>query len=165
MSSDSAYKGCSFDPQKFATRGLAEEHPTSFQTYVDLRLRGISQDLALIEAFEMIRLGIDLSNISTLTLAIETNPFVRQRIDAALEAASIKTDLWSEKRAVHKLLKMVEDPSVRDGVRLQAIDRLNILCGYVVLEDDVNDRPSAGSSLKDYQRAHEEWVAAGGVAH
>jgi hypothetical protein len=156
---DSAYQGCTFDPQRFASPDLAHEYSDAFQTYIELRLRGITRDMALIEAFEMIRFGIDLSNIKMLTLAIETNPYVRQKLDEALERSDVKEGLWSEKRAVHSLLKIIEDIHERGSTRLNAITQLNVLCGYVQLEE--SDANKVQQTVADFQRQHAAWVEAG----
>ena len=82
-----------FDPKEFAEPEDAKLYPDEFGAYAELRVIGIASDLALMEAFDMVRFGLDLSNVKQLALACEVNPFVRLRRGEILEAKSIKADL------------------------------------------------------------------------
>jgi hypothetical protein len=139
-----------YDPAKFADASFAQAHSHAFDAYVDLRVRGVPRDLAVMEAFELISLGADLGNVDKLGMAAEVNPYVKARFNEVLESKVIKTDLWTKNRAVHNLLKLIEDPRVRDTTRLNAINSLNALCEYVTLDEGLKKR--IGNSIADFEK-------------
>lgn len=143
-------KGMVYDPQKFSCPNTAYEYKANFDVYVELRVRGIPRDLAVVEAFDMIRLGVDMGNVRQLAFACDINQYVRIRFRQVLENKDIKKDLWSERTAVNKLLELVNDESVRDSVRLNAIVQLNVLCGYIQLDEAMSKR--IGHTLADFAR-------------
>jgi hypothetical protein len=142
--------GMVFDPAKFADSMMAYDHQESFDEYIELRVQGVSRELALIEAFDMIRQGIDLGNINKLAFAADLNPYVKQQFRKVLASKDIKRDLWSEHMAVNRLLELVNDSNVRDTTRLNAITALNVLCGYIQLDEATSRR--VGHSLADFAR-------------
>ena len=146
-----------YEPYDFADPEYAHEFHTLFDKYIELRVRGIPSDLAAIDAFELIRLRISLHNVEQLGRAADCNPYVKERFDKALAAKDVKNDLWTRNRAAHSLLKLIEDPRVRDTTRLNAINALNALCGYVDLDEGLKRK--IGHTLADFQRmsaAHAE---------
>ena len=149
-----------YDPMTLAGRAFAEEFPSLYNKYIALRVDGTPSDLAVIEAFELIPNGISLDNVAQLGMACDVNPYVKEGIKRTLAALDIRQDLWTEHRAVHSLLKMVEDPRVRDTTRLNAISVLNVLCGYVQLDD--TDTNKVQQTIADFERQHAAWTEAGG---
>lgn len=150
-----------YEPATLAGKEFAEEFPGLFKKYIALRVDGVPSDLAVIEAFELIQCGISLDNVRQLGMACDVNPYVKEGIKTALAASDIRQDLWPEHRAVHALLKMIEDPRVRESTRLNAIVHLNALCGYVVLDED-EVKSKVHQTVQDYQRQHAAWLEAGG---
>jgi len=150
-----------YDPMTLAGRDFAEEFPALYKKYIALRVNGIPSDLAVIEAFELIQNGISMDNVYQLGMACDVNPYVQEGIKRALESSDVRQDLWPEYRAAHSLLKLIEDPRVRDTTRLNAIIHLNALCGYVVI-DEAADKSAVQHSIADFQRQHAAWVEAGG---
>jgi hypothetical protein len=149
-------KGQRFDPQKFACPTMAYEYEEQFNAYVELRVMGTPRELALMEAFDMLRTGADLSNVRTVALAADMNPYVRVHFKKVLREKDIKRDMWSEKMAVNRLLELVNDDSVRDSTRLNAITALNVLCGYIQLDEATSRR--VGHTLADFARLNADSV-------
>jgi hypothetical protein len=139
-----------YNPHDFADPAYAQEFHTLFDEYVEQRVKGIPRDLAVIEAFELIRLQISLHNVDQLGRAADCNPYVKARFEKALAAKSIKGELWTQHKAVLNLLKLIEDPRVRDTTRLNAINSLNAMCGYLELTDEMKRR--IGHTLADLYR-------------
>ena len=146
-----------FKPKDFADQNFAKEYPGMFRNYAVLRVKGRPSDLAVIEAFRMIQNGFNTDNVKLLGMACEVNPVVQAHISSILAAADIKKDLWSEKRAVHSLLEIVEDYRERGTTRLNAIKELNVLCKYVPLDEATNRK--IGHTLEDFQKLDAEWKA------
>jgi hypothetical protein len=136
-----------YSPHDFADPSYAQQFNPCFDTYVELRVRGVPRDLAVIDAFELIRLKISLHNVDQLGMAADSNPYVKVRFDKVL-AAKATEDLWDGKKAVLNLLKLIEDPRVRDTTRLNAINSLNALTGLVTLDDATKRR--IGHTLEDF---------------
>jgi hypothetical protein len=139
-----------YDPKEFADAEYARQYAESFDKYAELRVQGKTRDMALLEAFELIRYGVDLSNLSKLAFAADINPYVQSKFNALLASKDPKKDLWSERKAVNRLLQLIEDGSVRDSTRLNAINALNILLGYVSLDEGTARR--VGHTLADFAR-------------
>ncbi len=144
-----------YDPRDFADEQFAVEHAAVFDKYVQLRVMGTSRDLAVVEALEMVRLGINTDNARHLAFAFEQNPYVRRRFTKVLESKDVKVELWSERKAVHRLLEIIEDPCVRESTRLNAIVQLNVLCGYIQLDDGMSRR--IGHSLADFAKLNSDF--------
>lgn len=150
-----------YDPKDFACPDFASDHAPVFDKYVELRVIGYAAAHAVIEAFEMIKHGIKLDNASALGYACDINPYVRGKFKKALESKDVKRDMWSERMSVHKLLEFINDPTVRDATRLNAINALNVLCGYVSLDDATAKR--VGHTLADFAKLEAgEWKAING---
>jgi len=147
-------EGRRFDPKKFACPTFAYEMEEEFDAYIELRVQGVPRDLALMEAFDLISTGADLSNIHKVALAADINPYVRLNFKKVLREKDIKRDMWSERLAVNRLLELVNDESVRDSTRLNAITALNVLCGYIQLDADTSRR--VGHTLADFARLNSD---------
>lgn len=143
-----------YDPKDFADEKYAEEYAQSFDRYAELRVRGKSRNMAMIEAFEFFKYNVDTSNLSQLALAAEVNPYVQRRFDALLRAKDVKRDLWPERLAVHKLLEIIEDPMTKDSTKLNAVNALNVFMGYVTLDDQTARR--VGHTIRDFERLQAE---------
>ncbi|MBB4515835.1 hypothetical protein [Paraburkholderia fungorum] len=137
-----------YDPFDFADPDYAQRFYQLFDAYIDARVKGIPRDMAVIDAFELIRLRVSLHNVDQLGRAADANPYVKARFDKALAAKVVKSDLWTQNKAVHNLLKLIEDPRVRDTTRLNAINALNAMCGY--LEMDEGMKRKIGHTLADF---------------
>jgi hypothetical protein len=137
-----------YSPKDFADEAYAKEYAQSFDRYAELRVFGKTKDMALIEAFELIKYSVDLGNLHQLAYACEVNPYVQRKFNELLEGKDPKTEMWSEKKAINRLLQLIEDPGVRDTTRLNAINALNVLCGYVSLDDGLARR--VGHTLADF---------------
>jgi hypothetical protein len=148
-------RGATIDPARLASPALAQAMPAIYNDYVDLRVQGIPRDMAAIEAMEAIRHGIDISNINAVAAALEMNPYTRARFRKVLESKDIKRELWSRNKAVNHLLQLVEDQSVRDTTRLNAISALNVFCGYQTVDDGLARRVQ--QTLKDFDRLNAEY--------
>ena len=149
-------EGRRFDPKMFANPATAYEYQYQFDAYVELRVDGVPRELAMMEAFDMISTGADLTNIRNVALAADINPYVRIQFKKVLRERDIKRDMWSEKMAVNRLLELVNDETVRDSTRLNAITALNVLCGYIQLDADTSRR--VGHTLADFARLNSDTV-------
>jgi len=143
-------RGCLLTPERFASGTFAQAFPSIFNEYVDCRVQGLPRDVAAIEALEMIRHGVDLSNAYQIATAMECNPYVKARFRKVLESKDAKKDLWTVNKAINHLLRLVEDGSVRDTTRLNAINSLNAMCGYVTLDDGLQRRVT--QTIRDFER-------------
>lgn len=148
-----------YDPMSLAGRDFAAEFPDLFDRYIELRVEGVPSHLAVIEAFELIPNGISLDNVEQLGLACDVNPYVKEGVKALLARSDIRDDLWTQRRSVHSLIKMVEDPRVRDSTRLNAIVHLNVMLDYVTLDELTTKR--VDKTISEFKRQHEAWLAAG----
>ncbi|WP_035475144.1 hypothetical protein [Burkholderia sp. WSM2230] len=137
-----------YDPFEFADPDYAQRFHQLFDAYIESRVKGIPRDLAVIDAFELIRLRVSLHNVDQLGRAADANPYVKARFEKALAAKAVKSDLWTQNKAVHNLLKLIEDPRVRDTTRLNAINTLNAMCGYLDLDDGMKRK--IGHTLEDF---------------
>lgn len=148
-----------YEPATLASKDFAKEFSTLFDKYIALRVDGTPADLAVIEAFELIPNGISLDNAHLLGMACDVNPYVKDGLQKALAAADIKRDLWPQRKAVHRLLSIVEDPRERASNRITAINSLNVMCGYIVLDDALTSR--VDKTISDFKRQHAAWMEAG----
>jgi hypothetical protein len=148
-----------YDPYEFASEAYAKKYHQCFDAYVELRVRGFPREAAVIEAFELIQLRVSLHNVNALGLAADVNPYVKARYSAALASKDVKTQLWTANESVNQLLRLVRDPHVKDNTRLNAIVHLNVMCGYIQL-DELTER-RIGKTIADFQRQHAAWQAAG----
>ncbi|RKT25483.1 hypothetical protein B0G69_1199 [Paraburkholderia sp. RAU2J] len=139
-----------YEPFEFADAEYAQQFHPCFDAYIELRVKGMPRDLAVIEAFELIRLKVSLHNAEELGRAADCNPYVKARFEKVLAAKAVTSDLWTQNRAVHNLLKLIEDPRVRDTTRLNAINALNVMCGYLELDDSVKRK--IGHTLEDFYK-------------
>ncbi len=143
-------RGSRLAPHRLASPIFAQTFPKIFDTYVECRVDGLPRDLAAMEALQMIRLQIDLSNVDQLALAMESNAYVKLRMRKVAASKDIKKDLWPIHRSVVTLLQMIEDSSVRDTTRLNAVAQLNAMCGYVTLDEGLSRR--VNQTLRDFER-------------
>lgn len=151
--------GGRYDPYHLAKQSTALEYPEAYDDYAELRAQGVPADLALIEAFEMLRFGMELNNLKLIELAVETNPYFKRRYKEVLAAKDIKRDLWTQNESVNQLLRIVKDPRTRDATRLNAIVHLNVMCKYVELDELTTRR--VDKTIAEFQRQHAAWQAAG----
>jgi hypothetical protein len=165
-----------YDPKEFASESYAARYTQAFDEYASLRANGVNSELAVLEAFGILRYGFDTSNVPTLALACECNGYVRRKMAEILKTADIKKDLWPIQQAVSQLLSLAKDSRVRDATRLNAIVQLNVLCGYTDLDNATKRRAQQG--IADFMKLQSEWdskqgaeveaaeeVAAGVVKH
>lgn len=139
-----------YEPKDFANEQYARAYAQSFNKYAELRVLGKTREMAILEAFELIKHGMETSNIGRLGLAAEMNPYVQERMAHHLSKKDVRKDLWSEKKAVRKLLELIEDDGVRDSTRLNAITALNVLCGYVQMDEAMSKR--VGHTMADFAK-------------
>lgn len=138
------------DVRKFVDPEYAEKYTKDFAAYVEARINGLTPEQAAIDAFQLIRYNVALYQARELGLASDANPWVRERFQKALAAKDIKKELWPLHKAVHRLLSLIENPSVKDQVRLGAIDRLNIICSHTAMADGL--QTAIGRKLADFYR-------------
>lgn len=143
-----------YDPKQFADEAYARDYAQLFDKYAELRVYGKPRDMAVLEAFELIKNGIDTGNVHRLGLAAETNRYVQERMAYWTARKDVRKDLWPEKKAVRKLLELIEDDGVRESVRLNAITALNVLCGYVQMDDEQSRR--IGHTMADFAKMEAE---------
>ncbi len=148
-------RGRGLDVQKLASPAFAQSMPGCFDAYIEYRMQGIPREMAIIQAFEMIRYGMDMTNVHKYAQAIETNMYVRGRFFKLLEGKDPKKDLWTQNKAVFHLLSLVEDSDVRDTTRLNAINALNAMMGYVTLDEGLQKR--VNQTLRDFERLDVDW--------
>ncbi|AUT74043.1 hypothetical protein [Paraburkholderia hospita] len=139
------------DPCDFADPAYAERFSPAFTRYVELKVNGVPSEHACIQAFKMIANRIDMSNLSSLALALDTNPWVTARVEQGILNADPE-DLWQSdgSHALHALLAMLKHPNVRDTVKLQAIDRLNLLRGIMKIGE--NGSILIDTALSDFDK-------------
>ncbi|WP_217478297.1 hypothetical protein, partial [Staphylococcus aureus] len=63
-------------------------------------------------------------------------------------------DLWNPKTALHELLQMVRDPTVKDSSRLSAIKELNVLAEITFVDESGKTR--VGRGLADFYASEAE---------
>ncbi|NIF88868.1 hypothetical protein [Burkholderia sp. Cy-637] len=126
-------------PLDFASSACAAESPGEFRKYAELKVKGWPSARAAIFAFDLINECVDLSNLNALTQALDTNPAVVQMIEAMTDASE-GSGLWSAKKAVVRLLAIIEHPDTRDAARISAIKELNVLSGITVIDDKGNTK-------------------------
>ncbi len=143
-----------YDPKQFADESYARAYASLFDKYAELRVYGRPRDLSVLEAFELIKHGMATDNIHRLGLAAETNRYVQERMAYHTARKDVRKDMWTEKKAVRKLLELIEDEGVRDSVRLNAITALNVLCGYVQMDDEQSKR--VGHTMADFAKMEAE---------
>lgn len=131
---DTARKQFTYDPADFAAEDWAERFSDPFDDFIELRIKGVDKEVAIITAFEMIKYGARLHNVNELSVAAESNPYFRKRFEPRLKDKN-PNDLWDGNKALHALLKLVQSESVRDSTRLNAIKELNILLGITELDE------------------------------
>ena len=156
---DADYVGGAYVPHKFAREEFANRYSDNFDEFIELLAQGTPRDLAAIEAFEMVRYGIDMRNADQVGMAAEVNPYFKARYRKMLAAKDARRDMWTENDSINHLLRLVKDPRVRDATRLNAINALNVLCGYVQLDELTARR--VGKTIADFERQNAAWVAAG----
>ncbi|WP_438394834.1 hypothetical protein [Caballeronia sp. DA-9] len=128
-----------YDPFEFADPAYAQKYYMLFDAYIELRVRGTPRDLAVIDAFELIRLRVSLYNVDQLGFAADSNPYVKIRFDKVL-SEKMASELWDGKKSMHNLLKLIEDPRVRESTRLNAIKELNVLAGITTIDQQGNSK-------------------------
>lgn len=143
----------------FAMEAIALQKTAPFDEYVELRVKGYPRDTAVIEAFNLLEFGHDIRYASAVGAACDANPYVKRKYKEVLESKDARQDLWTQNESVNELLRLIRDPRVRDATRLNAIVQLNVLCGYVQLDDTMKRR--VDRTISDFKRQHAEWVAAG----
>lgn len=143
-------KQFTYDPADFANEAWAERFYIAFDDFIELRIKGMDREVAIITAFEMIKYGARLHNAHELAVAAESNPYYRKRFDPRLKDKE-PTDLWDGNKALNHLLRLVESETVRDSVRLNAIKELNILLGITEI-DDKGATKLIDKSLSDFYR-------------
>jgi hypothetical protein len=148
-------RGCTLGPHRLASATFAQAFPAMFDDYVDARIQGLPKDMAAVEALDMIRLEIDMSNAYQLGCAMESNPYVKSRFWKVLNGKDIKRDLWTMHKAVMHLLRFIEDSSVRDTTRLNAVNSLNAMCGYVQLDENLQRRVT--QTMRDFEKLNTDW--------
>src|SRR5579864_8066275 len=102
-----------YDPVLFADREFAEECAPCFDYFIEQIVKGVSKDVAIIDAFQMIRKNVNTANAYELAFAAECNPYVKERFDKVL-AAKKPTELWSVNQSLYSLLRLVNDRRTRD---------------------------------------------------
>ena len=149
-----------YDPKDFADEAWAEEYGAAFDDYISLRVEGVCREEAVIMAFEMIKYGARLHNVSDLGLAADTNPYVRKRFAPKLEESD-PSKLWNGKRAINALLKLLESPATKDSVKVMCVDRLNVLLGITEMTD-TGKQKLIDREMADFyaRRVHQQFGAA-----
>ncbi|RZF31334.1 hypothetical protein EVC45_02455 [Paraburkholderia sp. UYCP14C] len=137
-----------YDPADFASEEWAEQFAIPFDDFIELRIKGVDKEVAIITAFEMIKYGARLHNVAELSLAAEANPYFRKRFEPRLKDKK-PDDLWDGNKALNALLKLVESATVRDSTRLNAIKELNVLLGITEL-DEKGQTKLIDKSLADF---------------
>jgi hypothetical protein len=155
MSEAAKLRGRGLDIQKLASPAFAQSMPKCFDDYIEYRLQGVPREMSVIQAFEMIRYGMDMTDVRKYAQAMETNQYVRARFFKRLEGKDPKKDLWTQNKAVFHLLSLVEDPDVRDTTRLNAINTLNAMMGYCTLDEGLSRRVQ--QTLRDFERLDVDW--------
>jgi hypothetical protein len=141
-----------YNPSLFADPDFAEECAPCFDYFIDQLAKGVSKDIAIIDAFMMIRKNVSLANAYELAVAAECNPYVKERFDKVL-AAKKPTELWSVNKSLHSLLRLVNDRRTRDSAKIQAIKELNVMAG-ITMVDEFGKTHGTGNSLSDFYAAY-----------
>ncbi len=123
-----------YEPHQMADEDMAERY-TAFDTYVDLRVGGTHPEQALIEAFEMFKNKIDISNVPLLARAIETNPYIKFRFREVLEGKDVQKELFTKHQAVNHYLSFIKNPNIRESTRLNALNALCAMVGYLAFDE------------------------------
>jgi hypothetical protein len=140
-----------YNPSLFADPEFAEEFAPCFDYFIDQLVKGVSKDIAIIDAFMMFQKNVNIGNAYALATAAECNPYVKERFDTVLESKK-PTELWSVNKSLHNLLKLVNDRGTRDSARVQAIKELNVMAGITEIDEFGKTRSGSGS-LSDFYAA------------
>jgi hypothetical protein len=131
---------------------FVEAFKPQLDKYILLRVAGRSSRAALRVAF-----GEEYANhlnAQSYVDHIECTMYYMRAFKQALAAMPLD-QLWNKKIAIHRLLALAEDPSVKDNVCAMAVKELNVLLGITLVEE--NDKPRQGRTLADfYKSAHQE---------
>ncbi|MCX4170692.1 MULTISPECIES: hypothetical protein [Paraburkholderia] len=136
-----------YSPIDFADQEFAKECAPCFDYFIEQLVKGIPRDIAIIDAFQMIRKNVSLFNAHELGLAAECNPYVKDRLDVAL-AEKKASALWNTNKSINRMLKIVENPREKGQTKIAAMKELNVLVGITVVDE--NGQTRAGRSLEDF---------------
>ncbi|WP_053525706.1 hypothetical protein [Burkholderia cenocepacia] len=137
------------DPRKFADDDwLFPELTSNVDAFVDMYVKGIPRDVAVIRAFEMIKHGRHLGNADALAAALLSVPSVAAKIAARIRESK-PDELWHARLSAHKLLQIVMDDRHRESSRLNAIAQLNVLLGITEIAD-TGQQKLVDRSLADF---------------
>src|SRR5579864_3252577 len=92
-----------YDPKEFADAAYALQFAEPFERFAELRVQGKSRDMALMEAFELIKHGASLENVHKLAFAADINPYVQVQFHVLLNRKDPKKDMWSERKEINRL--------------------------------------------------------------
>ncbi|MBC8640183.1 hypothetical protein IAG25_25460 [Caballeronia sp. EK] len=123
-----------YSPGDFVEPEFAAECADCFDAFIELIIEGVPRDLAIIDAFQMIKYSANIGNADALAMAAQCNPYVKTRLAARLKDAK-PTDLWSEKKAINHLLAILKSEKTRGADKIAAIDRLNVLLDITVIDE------------------------------
>ncbi|MGQ7938497.1 hypothetical protein [Paraburkholderia sp. D1E] len=156
------------DPANFADEDFLEYLPEETDDFIDLFVRGVPKDQAVIRAFQLIKRGFGTTNADMLALAILSIPSIAKQIDAKIKAAK-PDELWHARLAAHKLLQIVQDDRNRESARLNAIAQLNVLLGITEMTE-TGQQKLVDKSLADFytRRIERQFGAApseGAITH
>ncbi|AKF13698.1 TPA: hypothetical protein NH725_004728 [Pseudomonas aeruginosa] len=137
-------------PQEFADPQFAAINQKRFDLYIDLRVQGYSSW----RVFRAIWGEEHMDGPAQARIfAMESNPYYRKQFKAKLNATRT-SDLWNPKTALHELLQMVRDPTVKDSSRLSAIKELNVLAEITFVDESGKTR--VGRGLADFYASEAE---------
>ncbi|REG57616.1 hypothetical protein B0G80_0240 [Paraburkholderia sp. BL6669N2] len=140
------------DPRNFADEDwLFPDLAKNVDSFIDLYVKGIPRDAAVIRAFEMIRYGKYLGNADMLALALLSVQSIAAKVTERIKASNPE-DLWHSRLAAHKLLQIVMDDRNRESARLNAIGQLNMLLGITEMTESGQQKLIDKSLADFYQR-------------
>lgn len=138
-------------PEDFEDKLFAENNKALFDEYIDLLILGNDERAAFALVFGHEMVSDNLGHLRIL--CTKRNPYFKSRFKRRLEEMPL-SDMWSVKRTVHSLLRLVYDPDCKDSAKLNAIRELNVIYGITMIDEHGNSK--LGRSMDDFYGKLEE---------
>jgi hypothetical protein len=137
-------------PYLFGTDRFLSDNEPFVNAYVLKRVMGVHPKRAMRDVFGAVN---DDNDVMTRVAQLESTNMYQRKFDAKLASIPM-SDLWRDRKAVHRLLELVESPYTKENVKRAAIADLNVLCGITVV-DERGVMRKVGLTLDEFYRTHE----------
>ncbi|HEM9000909.1 TPA: hypothetical protein U2T46_002983 [Burkholderia cenocepacia] len=83
--------------------------------------------------------GAPIEQAMEVVKRLRDDSYVIRTLHEARKKARV-SKVWGAGKAVMALHDLIQDPAVRDAVKLQAIDRLNVIAGITIVDENGNTK-------------------------